>query len=105
MNNSEQFLKRNLSQILKDDVNSRLTGLASSVLREKMISLILSDNFPSVEHCNIYQQEKKDEEIEASEDTELIAPNCPNICCTGAFVQEGMMGVIMSAEVRRGVVV
>ena len=99
MNNSDQFLKRNLSQILKDDVNSRLTGLASSVLREKMISLILSDNFPSVEHCNIYQQEKKDEEMEASEDTELIAPNCPNICCTGAFVQEGMMGVIMSAEV------
>ena len=99
MNNSDKFLKRNLSQILKDDVNSRLTGLASSVLREKMISLILSDNFPSVEHCNIYQQEKKDEEMEASEDTELIAPNCPNICCTGAFVQEGMMGVIMSAEV------
>ena len=87
-------------QILKEDINNRLTGLASSVLREKMISLILSDKFPSVEHCNIYQQDRKDDEQEASEDTELITPNCPNICCTGAFVQEGMMGVIMSSEVR-----
>ena len=65
-----------------------------------MISLILSDQFPSVEHCNIYQQERKEEEQEPSEDTELITPNCHNICCTGAFVQEGMMGVLMSAEVR-----
>lgn len=87
-------------QILKDDINSRLTGLASSVLREKMISLILSDQFPSVEHCNIYQQERKEEGAEGAEDSELITPNCPNICCTGAFIQEGMMGVIMSAEVR-----
>ena len=65
-----------------------------------MISLILSDQFPSVEHCNIYQQERKEEEGEGGEDSELITPNCPNICCTGAFIQEGMMGVIMSAEVR-----
>ena len=65
-----------------------------------MISLILSDQFPSVEHCNIYQQERKEDETDGSEDSELITPNCPNICCTGAFIQEGMMGVIMSAEVR-----
>ena len=65
-----------------------------------MISLILSDQFPSVEHCNIYQ-DRKEEETEGSEDSELITPNCPNICCTGAFIQEGMMGVIMSAEVRQ----
>ena len=87
-------------QILKEDINNRLTGLASSVLREKMISLILSDQFPSMEHCNIYQQDRKDDDQETSEDTDLITPNCPNICCTGAFVQEGMMGVIMSSEVR-----
>ena len=34
-----------------------------------------------------------------TEDSELLVPNCPNICCTGAFIQEGMMGVVMSAEV------
>ena len=44
---------------MKDDINGRLTGLASSVLREKMVNLILSDKFPSVEHCNIYVPEKK----------------------------------------------
>jgi len=31
----------------------------------------------------------------------MIIPTCPNICCTGAFVQEGIMGDIMSAEVRQ----
>ena len=91
-------------QILKDDINYRLTGLASSVLREKMITKILSDRFPSVEHCNIYVPHRRDEAEEDTEDddnNELLVPNCPNICCTGAFVQEGMMGVVMSAEVMR----
>ena len=64
------ILINDVSQILKDDINSRLTGLASSVLREKMISLILSDQFPSVEHCNIYQQERKEEEGEEEEKAE-----------------------------------
>ena len=45
------------SQIVKDDINFRLTGLASSVLREKMIVSILSDKFPSPQHCNMYRPE------------------------------------------------
>jgi len=93
---------KRMLQVLKDDINGRLTGLASSVLREKMVNLILSDKFPSVEHCNIYVPEKKDDvEVDPNDENEMIVPTCPNICCTGAFVQEGMMGVVMSAEVRQ----
>ena len=37
-----------------------MTGLASSVIRDKMIKIILSDKFPSVENCNIhYVPDKK----------------------------------------------
>ena len=37
--------------------------------------------------------------VAGPDDTELLVPSCPNICCTGAFIQEAMMGVVMSAEV------
>ena len=34
------------------------------------------------------------------EDAEQVYSNCPNTCCTGAFIQEAMAGVIMSADIR-----
>ena len=37
--------------------------------------------------------------VAGPDDTELLVHSCPNICCTGAFIQEAMMGVVMSAEV------
>ena len=46
---------------MKENINSRLTGLASSVLREKMIVSILSDKFPSPQHCNMYSAETRGE--------------------------------------------
>merc|ERR1719309_1835915 len=89
-------------QILKDDINSRMTGLASSVIRDKMIKIILSDKFPSVENCNIhYVPDKKDDDLDTGDENDMVIPPCPNICCTGAFIQEGMMGVVMSAEIRQ----
>jgi len=73
---------KRMLQILKDDINGRLTGLASSVLREKMVALILSEKFPSIEHCNIYVPEKKDDvEVDPNDENEMIIPTCPNICC------------------------
>ena len=36
-----------------------MTGIASSVIREKMVSHILSEQFPSVEYCNMYQSDGK----------------------------------------------
>jgi len=96
---------KRMLQIVKENINSRLTGLASSVLREKMIVSILSDKFPSPQHCNMYSPETRGEGEEAGDngpdDTELLVPTCPNTCCTGAFIQEAMMGVVMSAEVRQ----
>ena len=42
-----------------------------------------------------------DDDVAGPDDTELLVPTCPNTCCTGAFIQEAMMGVVMSAEVRQ----
>jgi len=93
---------RRMKQILKEDINSKVTGIASSAVREKMVSFILSERFPSVEYCNMYQSDgKEDTGVDGAEEEELIVPVCPNICCTGAFVQEGMMGIVMCAEVRQ----
>ena len=46
-------------KILKTDINSKVTGIASSSVREKMVTNILSDNYPSVQHCNMYLTEDK----------------------------------------------
>ena len=40
------------------------------------------------------------DDIPQQEDLEQVYSNCPNTCCTGAFVQEAMAGVIMSADIR-----
>jgi hypothetical protein len=44
---------------LKDDINTKLTGVASSVIREKMVTLILSERFPSMEYCNMFLSDGK----------------------------------------------
>ena len=66
-----------------------------------MVALILSEKFPSIEHCNIYVPEKKvrsvenptyhidnhlnalqdDVEVDPNDENEMIIPTCPNICC------------------------
>ena len=164
--------------VLKDQLNSRMSGIASSSMRQKMLKIILSERFPSPKYCNIYiKRARKQNEIEAHrqhiaiaaavaavgiqpaaialagnmppinqelnnplpgvmddplpaaqaaalgieaavgahnanpllhnaeeniipEDTEQVYSNCPNTCCTGAFIQEAMAGVIMSADIR-----
>eukprot|EP00088_Acartia_fossae_P045155 TRINITY_DN4838_c0_g2_i2.p1 TRINITY_DN4838_c0_g2~~TRINITY_DN4838_c0_g2_i2.p1 ORF type:complete len:1164 (-),score=256.22 TRINITY_DN4838_c0_g2_i2:454-3480(-) len=44
----------------------------------------------------------KDENLDAAtESEEIVIPTCPNICCTGAFIQEAMMGIIMCSEIRQ----
>ena len=35
-----------------------------------------------------------------TEEAEQVYSNCANTCCTGAFIQECMAGVIMSADIR-----
>lgn len=161
---------------LKDQLNGRMSGIASSAIRQKMLKIILSDRFPSPQYCNIYiKRGRKTNEIEAHrqhiaiaaavaavgiqpaaiavaanippnnqeldvlppivdahlpvaqaavlglgvageanianplmpntednlhEDLEQVYSNCPNTCCTGAFIQEAMAGVIMSADIR-----
>jgi len=93
---------KRMLHLLKDDINSKVTGIASSAIREKMVTIILSEKFPSMEYCNMYQSDIKDEGgLDASDDEEMVVSVCPNICCTGAFVQEGMMGIVMCAEVRQ----
>ena len=163
---------------LKDQLNSRMSGIASSLIRQKMLKIILSDRFPSPQHCNVYiKRSRKTNDVQAhqhhiaiaaavaavgiqpaaiavaanvpqnnpelnnvlpplidghvpppqplavghgavgeanlpnqavpnaednyqQEDIEQVYSNCPNTCCTGAFIQEAMAGVIMSADIR-----
>jgi len=91
---------KRMLKILKNDIKYRITGIASSSIREKMVTMILSDKFPSEENCNIYT-DTKDESADSVESEEIVIPTCPNICCTGAFVQEAMMGIIMCSEIRQ----
>ena len=66
-------------QILKDNINFRLTGLASSVLREKMIKSILSDKFPSAHNCNMYVPEARGAEAEEGDAAEgECQDSCPS---------------------------
>ena len=162
---------------LKDQLNGRMSGIASSLIRQKMLKIILSDRFPSPQHCNVYiKRGRKQNDMQAhqqhiaiaaavaavgiqpaaiavaanmppnnpelnnvlpplieghvpapqpalighgvvgepnllqplpnvddipqQEDLEQVYSNCPNTCCTGAFIQEAMAGVIMSADIR-----
>ena len=39
---------------LKNQLNGQMSGIASSVIRQKLLRLILSDRFPSPQYCNIY---------------------------------------------------
>jgi hypothetical protein len=65
---------------LKNDIKYKVTGIASSSIREKMVSMILSENFPSEEYCNMYT-DTKDENADTGESEEIVIPTCPNICC------------------------
>ncbi|QQP32315.1 Hypothetical protein FKW44_024237 [Caligus rogercresseyi] len=122
----DSLLLRGLSKrmlgLLKAQINGAMSGLASSSLREKMLSLILvGRRFPSPKYCNVLHrevakedhEEDEEEEDEALEedggdlndsdldDEERVYSNCPNTCCTGAYIQETMVGVIMSADIRQ----
>ena len=51
---------------LKDQLNGRMSGIASSTIRQKMLRIILSERFPSPNYCNIYiKRTRKPNEVEA----------------------------------------
>ena len=39
---------------LKKQLNGQMSGIASSVIRQKMLRIILSDRFPSPQYCNMF---------------------------------------------------
>ncbi|CAB4067446.1 unnamed protein product [Lepeophtheirus salmonis] len=112
-------VSKRMLELLKEQINDVMTGLASSALREKMMDLILgSKEFPSPQYCNVLQRqssssspntsknsrsgpEDEDEEDDEDDDEDRVFSNCPNTCCTGAYIQETMVGVIMSADIRQ----
>ena len=86
---------------LKAQINSTMSGIASSVIRQKMLKIILSDRFPSPQYCNMFIGKPDDDEDDevAHLPRQGLYSNCPNSCCTGAFIQEAMAGIIMSADI------
>ena len=92
---------------LKHQLNSKMSGLASSVIRQKMLRLILSDAFPSPNYCNMEEHKRVKQHQDLVEaaiypeegNEEHPFTNCPNSCCTGAFIKEAMAGIVMSADI------
>ena len=50
-----------------------------------MVTMILSENFPSEEYCNMYTDNKDDNNPDSIESEEIVIPTCPNICCKYNF--------------------
>ncbi len=44
--------------LLKDQLNSKMRGVASTSLRQKMLQIVFSERYPSPQYCNVYQHKR-----------------------------------------------
>lgn len=112
-------LKRGKSKLLKDAANNILpalrmqltqsmSGTSSSVLRGQMIKDIVSGKYPSEEYKNVIKTQVNEEmqvnaDPKAKEFIRNICNNsskCVSMCCTGAFIVETMLSVVINDEIK-----
>ena len=97
---------KNIAKGLKTQLRERMSGVASSYIREKMMKRILSQEIPSSRRCEKEIRQRKDEATGDDQMDPLLAEieggnsiyshsNCINICCTGAHIQEAMAGIVV----------
>jgi len=111
---------------LKVQLSQSMSGLASSVLRERMLDIVLDgERFPSPERCTRKALFREDPAAtlallglsshlghsahhpptQASHAQthalHALGATCISPCCSGAFVQEAMAAVLVNADVRR----
>ena len=112
-------LKRGKSKLLRDAANNILpvlrlqlteamSGTSSSVLRGLMMKEIVSGIFPSEEYKNVIKTQVNEEmqvnaDPKAKEFVRNICTNsskCVSMCCTGAFIIETMLSVVINDEIK-----
>eukprot|EP00094_Tigriopus_californicus_P010814 TCALIF_10431-PA protein Name:"Protein of unknown function" AED:0.01 eAED:0.01 QI:0/0.5/0.33/0.66/0.5/0.33/3/50/1148 len=89
---------RSAPQVMLDDLKTqlrrRMSGIASSSLRQAMLKRVLSAEFPTQQN---WARKKSVSYKYLSVRTNL---ECPHDCCSGAYIRDTMAGVLMSSELR-----
>lgn len=104
-------VRDNFIHVIKAQLKDNLSGTMSTSLRQDMISEVLSGRFPSKRYHNQYEplnqgdpyyDEDFDTEADkmAMEDIRLHGQKCSSVCCTGAFICETMLAVLMNEDIR-----
>ena len=104
-------VKNRMLKLLKEHIDQFVAGQESSNVRRKLLTVILSGEFPSERHRNEHvaltdkrevNHEDEEEQNHANIESEKIKRNgrkCCNACCTGAFIVEAMLAVILNADI------
>ena len=101
-----QGVRDNMFDVLKHQLNSNLSGIMSTSIRQDMIREIRhSKKFPSGKfhnqyHCDFNIQFDSDSDKNTMDEIKKNGSMCSSICCTGAFIVETMLCVIMNEDVR-----
>ena len=98
-------VRKNMISVLKEQV-SVLSGVMSTALRQDMIKEILtSKKFPSSKYHNLYQNDgivhyDSESDRNVMSDVKKHGQKCSSICCTGTFIVETMLCVLVNEDLR-----
>lgn len=98
-------VRDNMISVLKEQL-SILSGVMSTSLRQDMVKEILtSKRFPSAKYHNLYETEslvQYESEIDKNvmSDIKKHGQKCSSVCCTGAFIVETMLCILMNEDLR-----
>ena len=94
---------------LREYLASFLSGTASSNLRQRMFEQIISGAFPSKRYRNCVEGSYEGEPVNfglyekfhrVHQDVTQHSARCARLCCTGVFVVEAMLKVVVNDEIR-----
>ena len=102
---SHPSLMSNAIRAVKTDLDSHLRRTASSTLRQEMIDKVLRGKFPRLLDRNDEGKTSPnlfdlDGDTKIVEEMRQSGEKCSSICCTGYFVCESMLAVLVNIDVR-----
>ena len=107
-------VRQNMIPILKRHLASHIHGVASPTIREDMVEAIFSKPdkmepialdhwfnrpFPSPKYQNMYLADNNEHNI-MREAVAKSGVGCASVCCSGSFIVEAMLSVIIDKEYR-----
>ena len=98
-------VRDNMIAVLKDQLTV-LSGVMSTSLRQDMVKEILtSKRFPSAKYHNLYEndgviQYDSENDRNIMSDIKKHGQKCSSVCCTGTFIVETMLCVLMNEDLR-----